>query len=1012
MYRQADQLAPNNIGVLREIDRLNRRIEEEESRKKNERHIFNAEQKIASRQFTEALEVLDGVRRSRIGHEKLDALYEEALRGRDRKEAGRLKEQFETQATKYRYAQQYEPALAEIDRGLKVLPGDTALVRLRQEILSELNEHQQSKWIDETVEAIQNESLSSIEKALVTLREAMRTTPGVERFVSLESTLLTRQAQVGSEMVRAECLRRAGEGLTAGRPESSIQIIESYLLKHPDDPDVERLLQEARRALEQQRLRTRISECAANARTLLEQGRFDDAVGVLQPVYSETRDGELAALLERATQEKAKVDSEVRQLARHVTELRRDGKLKEAIELIEAQPSRTLQSPALGELLEALKKERTRDEALAGAIARAKKAVEASEWARAAEPLLDMRRVFGEFEALTRALAGFESLRTREADRVAGESVTTANAAVLAGDKKAAVRALRIASAAIPYATAAVAQDWKNRATEFDVPIVPESGSGQPQARFPVWAMGVAALVVAIVAGVIWYVTSNRTSITITGAPAGAAVQIGDSIKATADGNGQVSVKVDPGTYKIDVILKDWSPYSQTVPITKGSTVTLPVQMLQLDKTGILIADGNVESFELFVGDKSLGEHKRGEHIPLLKGDNQTIAYEAKGFARSPDKLVNISDAPLNDTFKLVSTAVKIDGFNVPPSVPDGGGPVKVNWKTSNAKTVTLQEGNKPPETVDKEGQRSFQVTQETKFILRAEGDEGGTVEAPKSVRVLKADSAQVLDFSGPKAPVKAGDEITLTYKTNFASRVEITHDGGKTDFSTTRVQNQKDSSATFRTPLGATGNLVYNLSATGAGGNDKGTITVAVVAPPPPIKTTTPADASSVTNGTTTAGTSGTPPSDTAKVEAPKKEPGEAPIPRILPVQKDVLDKAVTGFGNKIAGALHAKDEKGCKAALNGLYGMVSPGLKTPLDSLGRRCGDIKTAIVRTPNCSSPKQDSSSHATMLCDLTISLSFKSGGDDSVGKYPGSNFSFAKNASDEGWNVERWEFTAH
>jgi len=990
LYQQASLLAPNNPVVLREMDRLGRKIEEEEGRKKNERHIFNAEQKIAARQFTEALEILEGVRRSRIGHEKLDALYEEALRGRGQKEAGRLKEQVETQATKLRYAKQFEEALAELDRGLEALKGDTDLFRLYQDVKAEADEYQRNQWIEETLEAVREQSLTSIDESLATLREAMRKLPGVERFASLETTLLKRKAQAGNELVRAACLREAGEELGAGRPERAIQVIEAYLLKNPGDADVDGLLQRARAALDQQRQRLRIAECASAARGLLDEGRFDETLGVLEPVLNETRDPELAELHARAAKGKADVDEEVRRLARRITELRQNRRVAEAVALIEGQDPRTLKSPALQEILAALRKELARDQALGEAVSRSRRAVEASEWAAAREPLDNIRRVYGEFGALTQAVAEFESARTRAADKSVGTAIEAAKAAILAGDRKAAIKALEATAEPKGFASAAVQQEWERLADELDIDPDPGPNIVTKQSGIPGWAIGVAALVLAIVVGVFWYVTSNRTSITITGAPPGATVQIGPSIRQQTDKNGELTVRVDPGTYKVEVSLKDWTEYSQTVRVKKGSTLAVPVQMTELDKTGVLIASGNVDSFELFVGGKSFGDHKKGEEIHIPKG-TQTIHYEAKGFARSEDKQVSITDTPVTDPFNLVSTAVKIDAFNVPSSVPDGGGTVTLSWKTTNAKSVTLQAGNQPAETVNGAGQKNLQVTQETRFVLKAEGEDGPPVERAGSVKVLKADSAQILDFSGPREPVTAGQQVTLRWTTKFATRVDIDHGPGTSDYG--GGQSQGTSSATVRVPANATGSIVYNLIATGKGGNDSRPFTVAVLAPvvaPPPAPAPTPA------------------PVPAAPVPSAKAEPPPAPKPAAPTVSKDDLAKALDSFQTVLRNTM-VGDKNACKKAfalpLNLPFSVASKwsaGVHNYQDS----CGEMKTALVSKDCSGPPVATGPAGATWACSVTIKVTLKGVDQPQTGTFP-STLSFEKNPDGQ-WKVAKWE----
>ena len=1049
-YRQADALVPNNLEIRRKLEQLDRKIKSEEQRKKNERHIFNAEQKIASRQFTEALEILEVVRRSGTSHDKLDALYDEAFKGQRDKEANRLKEQILNQVARHRDAQQYELAVSEVHRGLEALQGDTSLIRLQQEIQSEFQEYKQSKWIADIAEIVRSQSLTSLDAALVTLRQAMREMPGVKTFVALENSLIGRKDEERDRQARAECLRQAGEELSTGRPDRSIQVLESYLLKYAGDADTDSLLEEARRSSNIQRLRGRISECAARARLLLDENRFDEAVGVLEPVHADTQDGELAALLDRALKGKSSVDAEVGQLARHIKELRRENKLVEAISLIESQNAKLLQSPALQELLQALRKESVRNDALAEAMSRSERALKSGEWTTAREPLDDMRRVFGDFDALTQALPRFESLRTREADRITNQSVAAANAAVLAGDKKTAVKALETASIVIPFASAAIVQDWKKRADEFKVTATPTVPGPPPKAQTPLWAAGLAVLILLAVGIVLWAPWKTKEALVgVSFDPPDAQVQIDGDPAQHTDTSGKVTLKVTPGPHTLTVSKDGYSSNSRKFEVTAGGTYDFSGALTDTRTAGYLVVNsGDLQDFEVFVGPSSLGVKHRNEKIEIPAG-NAKIHYQAEGYQSSPEKLIAITKGRESSdlwTPVRISTAPKIDSFRVSQPSVEPGSQVVLQWSTTNTLKTFLEamENGKPKPVGDfgPSDHTQVAVSSDTTFRLIAKGTDGtSSISAEKAVNIIRPGVPAILKFDMDKDKVTAGESVTLSWETN-KDTTSVNLDHGIATHAT-------QSSIAFAIPKDATEPITLTITPIGKGGaGAAATKTITVV--PLPKPTALPSIQSF------TADTHSVKPGDSVTFQWTTKDAAVAslegngliPIPLAGPiavsvqktttfrlvaknsegkevrsdswivsvtaspstpvtptVDKASLEAALSNFETTFSQAENNKG-KNCVATLGGLS--VSAALAGPVRTMQKECDSAKRYAFSKQCKGDPNLSDPNKPTWVCDVKITVDLIHADEPQRGDYLSSTFSFIKNTSGQ-WRVDRWEW---
>jgi serine/threonine-protein kinase len=519
-YEKALQFDPEDLGLREEYARVQKELREQEERTRANRLIQNAKQKLRTQSYTDALAILDEIRKSHITHSELDVLYNEALIGRQHQDTERRREQVITQVRKLRLAEQFPQALVEIDHGLDDLQNDTTLLRLKQEIEREAKQSELAGWIAQTVDRVLNQALSSLDDALATLHKAMERLPGEERFEALEADLLKRKREAGTQQRRSACLRSAVEALHADQAARAIQIVENYLLEFQTDTEIDGFLQDARRALAEQQARSRIAESAAQARTLVEEQRFTQAIALLQPLVAETKNRGLETLLERAEQGKAELDARLRLLAKRVADLRREGKLAEAVALMESQPAQLIQTPLVQDLFlklreelkeqEAkLREESARKEALRKAIAHAQALLDQGQWASAREPLDNCQRVFGESDALAQALAEFNHNRSVAADAQVSRSVDEAKAALLTGDRLTARKALDTNKALVPFASAGLVAEWDrlaklpNFAAAAPAPEVTELVA-EPKRSNNLW-LPLGAVAVALLGGVAFY---------------------------------------------------------------------------------------------------------------------------------------------------------------------------------------------------------------------------------------------------------------------------------------------------------------------------------------------------------------------------------------------------------------------------------------------------------------------------------------------------------------------------
>ena len=550
--RKAVEFDPNDVPLLEELSALERVVRDQQERDRADRLITNAKQELSAQRYTGAIEILEDLLQTRVSHPDLDGLYRRALDGRKNQDTDRRRDQIITQVRKLRVDGKYSDALSEIDHVPDELRSDTMLLRLKRELERDAENSRLAAWIAETVDHVLKEALTSLDAGLSTLREAMQKLPGEDRFESLEADLLRRKQEFSSQQRRASCLREAGEMIHAGEPERAIRLIEYYLLEFQTDAEIDGLLQEARQSVEAQRLRVRLAEYNAQGRALVDESKFTQAIAFLRPLVEETQNRGLATLLGQAEQGKVEADGRIRLVAKRVAELRQEGKLEEAIKLIESQPKGMLASSLLQEVLlklhgeheraleeqrqqqeerrraaekqqeerrkteekqqaeqrraeEKQREEAARKQALDTASAKVRGLIERGDWQNAREPLENLKRVYGDSDSVGRAMAEFDRERLVAADRQVARSIETAKAALLEENRDAARRALDEGASLVSFASAGLAEEWKRlsrlpKEKEKTKPSLVAIDLAEPEAKTKSKMLPIAAAAVVLLA--------------------------------------------------------------------------------------------------------------------------------------------------------------------------------------------------------------------------------------------------------------------------------------------------------------------------------------------------------------------------------------------------------------------------------------------------------------------------------------------------------------------------------
>ncbi|HSB14181.1 MAG TPA: protein kinase [Bryobacteraceae bacterium] len=306
------------------------------------------------------------------------------------------------------------------------------------------------------IEVLVREARSFVEsdqygRALGVIEDALRSFAGDARLLQLLEEVKAGQERIAS--IRS-ALAEAKTRLEAGRPEEAVQVLEPVSAKFTGEAQLEQVLRQAREALQKRQKAEAVERAEREVHALVEAEKFDKALDVIEAARRQHGgDPGLAELTERigrAREERHRAVA-VQTAAANAEALIQAGKPEEAIRVLEPASAEFTGEAQLEQVLrrarEALQKKQ-KAEAVERAEREVHALVEAEKFDKALDVIEAVRRQHGGDPALARLTERIESVRERRRRAVAVQTAAAnAEALIQAGKPEEAIRVLEPASA-------------------------------------------------------------------------------------------------------------------------------------------------------------------------------------------------------------------------------------------------------------------------------------------------------------------------------------------------------------------------------------------------------------------------------------------------------------------------------------------------------------------------------------------------------------------------------------
>lgn len=437
---------------------LARLIEEAARQAKAKQLLENARREIGARHFTAAMEALAEVERVDPSNPELITLQAAAKSGREQEQRRRILEQLQNEVSLASTLEELTRALRLVDQALERMPTEPLLMKFKGHLSRQLRDAEIRRRVDQVVLRCRSLMETSPDEALKVVREELQQAPGNERLLTLQSSILGHISERNLELSRAHYLTRAHEALSNGRYLEALQLLESCQKEGVFSSEIAELIEFARQEADHHLKNDQIRALLRQAQELMSRGCYRDVVNLLTPISEDPGAASLLFLLDDARNRVQSLQNDIEASLQTAEALATQEHYVEAVTFLEAQQPPVLQSEKIQSTLKRLRETNDNELAALRAVGNAYAALDHPDVGNRA---LQTPSGNGASALLQRIVPVFTSRRKSMADRQLAVAIEQAKAAIEAGDRKQAAKALKAVSNFADYASDNLQVEWQ-----------------------------------------------------------------------------------------------------------------------------------------------------------------------------------------------------------------------------------------------------------------------------------------------------------------------------------------------------------------------------------------------------------------------------------------------------------------------------------------------------------------------------------------------------------------------
>ncbi len=455
---KALEVDPEDTRVRAAHVSLARLIEEAARQAKAKRFLENARKEIGARHFTAAIEALAEVERVDPSNPELITLQAAARSGREQEQRRRILEPLQNEVSVASTFEELTRAAQMVDQALERMPTEPILMKFKGHLARKLREAEIRRRVDEVVLRCRNLIESSPQEALQLVREELHQTPGNERLLALQASIVGQMSERSLEQSRAHYLTRAHEALNSGRYAEALRLLESCQKEGISSPEIAELMDFARQEADQHLKSNQLRGLLKQAQELMTRGSYREVVELLTPVSNDPAAASLLFLLEDARDRLQSLQREIDGSLQTVEILSTQEEFAEAVKFLESQAPPVLLSAPVQTALQRLREATAAESAALQAVGKAYAALDRLDTGAGN---LQAPGANEEASLLSRIVPVFTSRRKSAADRQLASVIEQAQAAIDEGNRKQAAASLNAAKSFAAFASSNLQEEWQ-----------------------------------------------------------------------------------------------------------------------------------------------------------------------------------------------------------------------------------------------------------------------------------------------------------------------------------------------------------------------------------------------------------------------------------------------------------------------------------------------------------------------------------------------------------------------
>ncbi len=288
-----------------------------------QRHLEEAQQRLANRDFVAALALLDKAHALDPVNIEIESLIRTARENQEKEERRKLLERRLAEIQEAINLEKLDDAVHKADLALQELPDNAQIVKLRTQAVRLADLQKRRIYVEQQLQAARDAfQQNDFPNAIAVLEKARETAPNDARLGAYLKTVREAQEIARLEDTRQTAVRQANEKIRTKDLAGAIRVLEEATGSVGQSAELTDLLQFARDQQEEQTRQQRIRQILARAQGILREENYEDAIQFLQRSQSEVQAPEIAEMLANAREQKRKTEQRraemMQQALRHV----------------------------------------------------------------------------------------------------------------------------------------------------------------------------------------------------------------------------------------------------------------------------------------------------------------------------------------------------------------------------------------------------------------------------------------------------------------------------------------------------------------------------------------------------------------------------------------------------------------------------------------------------------------------------------------------------------------------